>query len=280
MSVLMTGAAGCAVTYNYFWNLGRDNATWTVAGMHCNHGAHSIMNLWEGNMTERFQNDGYHGSGSHQTLFRNNIHGVNPTASNERQLIDLAKASYYHNVVGNILGDSTWNADYYDGDPEMGHDEGAIYTLGFPNADNSHCDSGDDETPFENWPDDPPSWPDSRVASTLIRHANFDYYNDATQYSDADHSIPNSLLYTSKPSWFGALAWPPIGPDVGGYVTSTPAKARWDAYVISGNIDDLFADQEDGSDLNLPVTGVSGTASVGTGSPSRSLALNGRFAPG
>jgi len=280
MAVLMTSASGCAVTFNHFYELGRASTTWTVAGMHCNHGAHSIMNLWEGNSTERFQNDGYHGSGSHQTLFRNNIHGYNPSKTYERQLVDLAKASYYHNIVGNILGAASWNADYYDGAAEMGHDEGAIYTLGFPNADNSHCDPEDDETPFANWPDSPAVWPDPRVASTLIRHANFDYYNDATQWSDADHDIPNSLLYSSKPSWFGALAWPPIGPDVGGYVTSTPAKARWDAYVISGDIDDLFADQPEGSDIDLPVSGVLGTGTIGAVSTGRVVTLSGRFAPG
>jgi hypothetical protein len=39
------------------------------------------------------------------------------------------------------------------------------------------------------------------------------------------------------------LDWPPIGPDVAGYVKDNPAKDRWDDFVVSGNIDDLFADQ-------------------------------------
>lgn len=45
----------------------------------------------------------------------------------------------------------------------------------------------------------------------------------------------------NKPSWFGSLDWPPFGPDVNGIVKTIPAKARWDAYISSGNLSDLFA---------------------------------------
>lgn len=47
----------------------------------------------------------------------------------------------------------------------------------------------------------------------------------------ADHVLPNSLYLSSKPSWWGSVAWPPIGPDVtggnitgvGGYANLTPS---------------------------------------------------------
>ena len=80
------------------------------------------------------------------------------------------------------------------------------------------------------------------MKSTLLRHGNYDYFNQAAVWDPAitDHTIPASLFYSSKPSYFGALQWPPIGPDVAGLVTDIPAKARWNAYMISGNKNDLF----------------------------------------
>ena len=85
--------------------------------------------------------------------------------------------------------------------------------------------------------------PDYGVELTLLRNGNYDYYNAAAVWAGGiTRSIPNSLFYDSKPTYFGSLAWPAIGPDVSGLVMDTPAKARWDAYLISGNIADLFAD--------------------------------------
>jgi hypothetical protein len=49
-----------------------------------------------------------------------------------------------------------------------------------------------------------------------------------------------SLYLDSKPSWFGSLDWPAFGPDVAGYVKTTPSKLRWDTYVSSGRLSDLF----------------------------------------
>jgi hypothetical protein len=50
------------------------------------------------------------------------------------------------------------------------------------------------------------------------------------------------MFYSSKPAYFGSLQWPPIGPDVAGLVTDSPARARWNAYSTSGNLDILFVD--------------------------------------
>ena len=241
---VMNGNDSSAYLYNYMKDMGRDAATrfWQQPGFNCNHGPHSMMNLWEGNSAERWQNDAYHGSASHQTLFRNNIHGVNASYTLDRRIMDFCRTSYYFNVVGNIIGDSTWNPNYYEY-PATTYDRthGTIYLLGWPNMGSG---SLTEETALTGFTPPGGSYPDTNVAATLTRHANFDYYNDAVQYSDADHDIANSLFYDAKPAYFGALAWPPIGPEVGGYVTPTPAKARWDAYVVSEDIADLFADQD------------------------------------
>ncbi|MBP7707444.1 MAG: hypothetical protein KA243_09385, partial [Candidatus Aminicenantes bacterium] len=71
------------------------------------------------------------------------------------------------------------------------------------------------------------------------------YYNRAPVWDPGigSRDIPASLFYTTKPSYFGDLAWPPIGPDVSGMVGTTPAKARWEAYASSGNLAELFRDR-------------------------------------
>jgi hypothetical protein len=194
------------------------------------------MNLFEGNIGEKFQNDGYHGSTSHQMLFRNNFHGKHPSYTQERRLVDLCRGSYYHTIIGNIIGDASWKPAGYEAAGAFSHENGFIYVLGYPNRNNSSS------IPVTTWTNWTAALPDAKVSSTLIRHGNYDYYNNAVVW-DADfasHTIPNSLIYGSKPDFFGSLPWPPIGPDVNGLVIAIPAKARWDAYVISGNLDDLF----------------------------------------
>ena len=234
MGVLQSQSSCNAVLYNYFWKMTAYNLSWQLPSMNSSHGAHTMMSLWEGNMGEQFQADGYHGSSSHQTLFRNNIHGVHPTNTVNRKMIDLCRASYYFNVVGNILGDASWAPDWYE---VSGDNEQTIYRFGYPNMGNG------DYVPGVPWPSlYGLTYPDAKVKATLLRHGNYDYYNHATIWDPAIsiHAIPASLFYSSKPSYFGSLQWPPIGPDVPGYVTDIPAKARWHAYLVSGSLRDLF----------------------------------------
>ena len=83
---------------------------------------------------------------------------------------------------------------------------------------------------------------DTDVRTTMLRHGNYDYVNESVEWDESisERAMPNSLDYTEKPTWFGDCPWPPIGPDVAGYVSDIPAKARWDAYLVSGDLDDLF----------------------------------------
>ena len=60
---------------------------------------------------------------------------------------------------------------------------------------------------------------DLNVKATLLRHGNWDSLNNAVIW-DAnipDHTIPNSLYLTGKPSRWGDLPWPPIGRDRSSY---------------------------------------------------------------
>ncbi len=222
-----------------------------IGNLNSNHGAHPIMTLWEGNVGEQWQNDGYHGSGSHQTLFRNWIHGVHPTYTTNRKMLDLPRGSYFHTVVGNVLG-SSWATS---SDPKskyeftpgvIGYDEEqVIYRLGFPNVGNN------DLTASLPWPYPRfASYPDQLVKNTLMRWGNYDYYTAGTRWLSselpsgvpvpANQTLPSSLLYSARPSWWPVgSAWPPIGPEVtggnadpAGKVHKIPAQVRYEQLTI------------------------------------------------
>ena len=53
----------------------------------------SFLNLAEGNVINNFKDDGYFGSSSYNTLFRNRIAGE----------VKLKHFSDYYNIVGNVL---------------------------------------------------------------------------------------------------------------------------------------------------------------------------------
>ena len=242
---IVNGSVGNALLYNLDYEADRANfaATYRLpASQNCNHGPHGMMNLYEGNIIQRFQNDGYHGSTSHITLFRNHVNGLRTgTLTASRRVIDLCRGSYYHNVVGNIIGDSSWSPAHYDLDPGEAP-VSCCYILGYPGMDSVSM-TAFTSVPWDNWAKST-SVPDADVSATLTRHANFDYLNDAVVWNDADHVIADSLFYASKPSFFGTLDWPAIGPDVTGLVKTTPSVWRWNNYVDGGqdDVSELFRD--------------------------------------
>ncbi len=226
-----SGSSANAFLYNYCTNGVYNNASRQSPVMNAGHGPHPMMTLWEGNIGEQWSHDGYHGSASHQTVFRNWIHGLHATSFEGRKMIDLTRGTYYCNVVGNILGDPSWT-NYrgfaYEMSGNPGYNEAAvIYRLGYPNCDNN----GLSETADNRWQDTYAiTYPDQKVLKTLLRHGNYDWYNRAIVWDAAiaDHTIPNSLYYASKPGYFGVCPWPPFDPGSPSSisVTNIPAGYR------------------------------------------------------
>ena len=82
---------GNVVAYNYVTSV--QGGSWDVT---FNHGPHNMLNLCEGNVFQNsFKDDGYFGSSSHNTLFRNVI----------PDQVALKHFCNYYNIVGNVLGD-------------------------------------------------------------------------------------------------------------------------------------------------------------------------------
>jgi hypothetical protein len=147
-----------------------------------------------------------------------------------------------YTVVGNVLGTpagSNWNTtgEYSQIYEASGNSFQSphIYRLGYPDMGNRSY-SGTGSNPSN------PTYFDTNVKATLIRHGNFDYVNQAVLWDPAisNHVLPGSLYLNATPSWFGSLAFPAIGPDVTGYTRDIPAGARWAAYLASGRLADLF----------------------------------------
>lgn len=191
------GVSGHVFAYNYITNIlwwdpnpGRPH----VLG----HGGHSEQILVEGNwMDGRFGVDSYWGTGAYFTVFRNRINQQSPRIE-QTWTVDIERKNRYQNIVGNILGtigredlyELSGASSSYSGGPKV------IYRLGYGPLDTNFA-SGD-----------------AQVKATLYRHGNWDSVNRTQLWesSNTDHTLPNSLYLSSKPSWFGTLGWPPFDP--------------------------------------------------------------------
>jgi parallel beta-helix repeat protein len=199
-----------------------------TGGINMNHGAHPMMCLWEQNVMEQWQSDGYHGSASHQTIFRNYIHGLSANSGN-RKMISAERGSWFFTVAFNILGHSSWSnaagfAYEMTGEPDY-TEMPVIYRLGYPNVGNNDTA----ETVDNAWQDDYTiSYPDTNVAWTMIRHGNYDYKLPGIRNLAGEDTVgPDSLLYPSMPSYWGFLNWPAFNPSNPGAANPTNIPAGW-----------------------------------------------------
>ena len=216
-----TGANSCnVVAYNYVVNT--DPGFWDIS---FNHNPHDMLNLAEGNVLDNFKDDGYFGSSSHNTLFRNRI----------KHYLELKHFSNYYNVVGNVLGTTGFSNAYETEQANYGNNP--VYALGFPNIGNhSYSGTFGPTTPpnYSRLPNkltDPDNQKlDRNVKATILRHGNFDYVNNSTVWdsSISDHTIPDSLYLTARPLWWpDTIRWPPIGPDQTPMASQIPAENRF-----------------------------------------------------
>jgi hypothetical protein len=223
---LQNASSGCAVAYNYGYATQAGEYTpgdtyvgWNSGMLNDNHGPHDLMNLWEGNVAEQFVSDGYFGSSSHGTLFRNHLWGRNPRFGISWNAVSLNRWAYFYNVVGNVLGLADPRSTVYQFADEADCSAGlGIYRLGYPNMGN--CS-------FESYDGASLAGLDARVSATLLRWGNFDYAGGAVRWEASEvpadvpaptaETLPASLLYADRPAWWPAgVAWPPIGPEVTG----------------------------------------------------------------
>ena len=241
--MLNWGAAGNVIAYNYVDNNFDTNGYNTLFGGLNTHGAHPMFNLWEGNMAPKLDIDYFWGSSSHNTAFRNWFKGaaqiIGPLtgrapentagaywASQALAAIDMSQTARYYNLLGNVIGSSwqrgkSWTPlviapqarSYYTTNNAFG------YTFGYANLSDSGGDSRNNSLPY----------------TTALIHGDYDFVNSTFRWdpSISNHNLQASYYRSSKPSWFGNLAWPAFGPDVANPATALvgniPAKSCFDS---------------------------------------------------
>jgi hypothetical protein len=214
--VIKEGASGNVFGYNYSV-ASYQGENWLASDMNA-HGAHSHMNLFEGNIGAKIYADFTHGSSSYNTFLRNNsIRDSSALAiTNALRAVDVEKLQYYYNFVGNVLGQPSqiWTAFEDNGSRTAGSGQ-YVYTWGYPS------DGAGAST-------------DTQSKATVLRHGNYDYQTQSTRWDAGivDRNVPNSWYLASKPAFFGALPWPSIGPDQNPVAGSIPAKERYEGRII------------------------------------------------
>jgi hypothetical protein len=212
----------------------------------------TAMGLVEGNDGQSFQSDNIHGTHAFQTLFRNFYHG-DPEKSTNTTIVHLWSYSRYFNLIGNVLGRAGYYDRYETNLESTGRD---IYSFGEPDPNS-------------------PAAPDAVVRTTLMRWGNYDTVSGTVRFEPteipsglglysnpipATHVLPASLYLSSKPAWFGATAWPPIGPDVSagnvpgyaGHANRIPARECYESTPKSGGVLDFSAARCYGRPLPAP----------------------------
>jgi hypothetical protein len=212
-----SGSSGNVWSYNYVTNVLYDDPEWLQPDA-STHGAHPMMNLWEGNSIYKIYTDWIHGSASHNTYFRNYARGWQAGNVYGNNAFGAEKQNTHMNVVGNVFGTFGRSDIYQLARAKRRHIERTIYELGYTTI-------GDDG------PDG-----DATVEATLLRHGNFDYVSRSVVWAPGipERVLPASLYLTHKPAWWGNLPWPPFGPDLNPIVNKLPAQVRFGS-ILSGS---------------------------------------------
>ena len=207
------------------------------------HGAHPLMNLIEGNVVGKSEEDSYWGSSSHTTYFRNLFTGFNQTVlpnnargtlqtgspttqTDAQQAGTLNWAQTFTNNVGNIVGSTgllAQSPSQYMLSPTGTVFGTACWHVGFPNDTGKTIPGG-----FV-----------GLTESTQFKHGLYNCLTGAFTWDTGhpDHTLPSSFFLSAKPAWWGStLPWPPIGPDitggtaggVNGHANKIPAQVCFD----------------------------------------------------
>jgi len=191
--------SGNVISYNYVSDLNGDPVNWN-RGIIVFHGAHPMMNLIEGNYSDgRHVADNVWGSSSHNTFFRNR-HTLTPGLTGGTWNFDIQKNQQYYNIIGNVIGISK-NENYYEfqnSNITISSGQKSVYRFGYTSDGDSSASGNDPQAYY-----------------TTLRHGNWDGFNSTVSWNSSDdHVLPASLYLSGKPSWWGSVQWPAIGPDV------------------------------------------------------------------
>jgi len=232
---------GSVISYNFF--ILQSYASDAMFEAIRPHAGGDNYELMEGNVGVNYYGEDYHGSHLMQTAFRNFFTGWESCGSGQcgsaglkdyqTNAFMLDTYNRYTNAVGNVLGTPGYHRDYQVNSGFQAADNHAIWAIGLGNGGVS-----------PQVPSDPV------VTTTFFRWANYDTVTGAVRFcgnaSDTGFvttclglsevptlispypnpvptlgdtgigqgPLPASFYLSSKPTWFGSVPFPPIGPDV------------------------------------------------------------------
>ena len=183
------------------------------------------MVLREGNVDVSEKGDVIHGTSNLFTYFRNQSIGWESGKTAQTNPVILHANQRYWNFIGNVLGRSGYHTTY------EANTETAIWRVGIS---------------YGGIPADP------LTGQTLMRWGNYDTVTAANRWNSSEvpsgitaypnpvpatQSLPASFYLAAKPSWWGSMPWPAIGPDVtggnvanvGGHVYKIPAQVCYES---------------------------------------------------
>ena len=167
------------------------------------------MLLFEGNDGLGMISDNWHGTSHFVTYLRNHLYGDSAKSSNT-EIMHMCAYSRFFNFVGNVVG-RTGFYTVYEPSGSMGDGSQNIWAFGVT------CANG--------------GVSDSQVKPTAMRWGNYDTVTGTTRFVASEvpsglstypnpvpssQAVPASMYLSGKPSFFGSLPWPAVGPDVNG----------------------------------------------------------------
>jgi len=212
VGMIMNGpVSGNVISYNFFTDMKSTDYPTAIRSGILLHGAHPIMNLFEGNYLDGpgIEADLYWGTSSHNTFHRNFV-AVDTTKTSGVVNVMLWRGCQYYNIIGGVYGTDGHENNYENESP---YDYYNIYSWDYYAGGST----------------------DGKTEGTLILHGNWDYVTDSIVWDGGgtspddpnDHDIPNSYYLPSKPSWWGSGGWPVIGSDLSPMVSTIPADPNY-----------------------------------------------------
>jgi hypothetical protein len=238
--MLEWGAAGNVIAYNYMAGAFDRNTPNLVIGGISFHGAHPQFNLLEGNVAPSIYADSFWGTSSDTTAFRNWLVGttrvcsplvgrgpVDCSGANGHYAFQTARTvqnsylSTHNNFVGNVLGSVTMqsltrNQNRLAQIPSVGYPgprsyDDAAYGWSF-----GYGGDGDDGSGNGCSGGLPPCDANATSLNNWL-HGNYNNIDRSIAWAPGKtRALPPSLYLAAKPAWWGSMAFPATGPDVGG----------------------------------------------------------------
>lgn len=244
------GAAGNVAAYNFAIDDVYGASGWMQAAFY-QHASGDDFNLWEGNIGSGYTADDVHGTHHFETLFRNYLIGNQPAGCGSAGLatcnaqtipVHLYASSRYMNVIGNVLGQAGYHNNYtcLGAATSCTNGNKSIYALG------ATGNGGNVDTSITGFCLQPGCTShgsyDPQTSAYLMRWGNYDTVNNAVRWTSSEvpssispygnavpstQTLPASFYLSGKPAWFGAVAWPPVGPEVtGGNIAGVAGHAN------------------------------------------------------